>query len=377
MDWSKVHWEMDEDEEKDIVLLEETPTTKPTDSVPVIKAPVPRPRKRKINPNADSHLPPRKKNKHMNKKVTKKTETSSAKGDIEDQFFAIPKSQQIMILQNTHHEEWETMVEAVGINDVEQLKYLLNRETIWDMEITKQDLIIALDETGQSINKKLRPYWKINTISFYLIKKRMLLLQMNRHKDHQGNHQSICKVYKQAHIGIRNIHNKLNEKMVQRKQGKVCGSINEIIDTLNKTRNKTRNLNQLCDYVLVLRELLKGFIAELIGLESTLDYALEFSLKIMKRSGDKRVHLQNKTLFGNKTLKAPGVWNQMMGMVNHVVKLRDTLQQKLDVCLEYDKIAEEEALNQRQTATETARKKDAKRKETSGNNNNNSNSNAL
>eukprot|EP01083_Nonionella_stella_P301493 1034587_1 len=194
MDWSKVHWEMDEDEEKDIVLLEETPTTKPTDSVPVIKAPVPRPRKRKINLNADSHLPPRKKNK----KVTKKTETSSAKGDIEDQFFAIPKSQQIMILQNTHHEEWETMVEAVGINDVEQLKYLLNRETIWDMEITKQDLIIALDETGQSINKKLRPYWKINTISFYLIKKRMLLLQMNRHKDHQGNHQSICKVYKQA-----------------------------------------------------------------------------------------------------------------------------------------------------------------------------------
>eukprot|EP01083_Nonionella_stella_P128474 389331_1 len=83
MDWSKVRWEDEEkDEEKDIVLLDETPTTKSTHSVPVIKAP--RARKRKINPNADSHLPPRKKNKHMNKKVTKKTETSSAKGDIED-----------------------------------------------------------------------------------------------------------------------------------------------------------------------------------------------------------------------------------------------------------------------------------------------------
>eukprot|EP01083_Nonionella_stella_P241074 842132_1 len=85
MDWSKVRWEDEEkDEVKDIVLLEETPTTKSTDSVPVIKAPVPRARKRKINPNADSHLPPRKKNKKVTKKTETSSETSSAKGDIED-----------------------------------------------------------------------------------------------------------------------------------------------------------------------------------------------------------------------------------------------------------------------------------------------------
>eukprot|EP01083_Nonionella_stella_P004546 13168_1 len=90
MDWSKVRWEDEEkDEEKDIVLLDETPTTKSTDSVPVIKAP--RPRKRKINPNADSHLPPRKKNKHMNKKVTKKTETSY-----------LPKETLKIVHQNVH-----------------------------------------------------------------------------------------------------------------------------------------------------------------------------------------------------------------------------------------------------------------------------------